>query len=58
MTLWGDSAVVLDACVQALAGLDADVVVGAGHQELPRELPANFLALDYARARRWPGAPT
>jgi len=48
MTLWGDSAVVLDACVQALAGLDVDVVVGAGHQELPRELPANFLALDYA----------
>ena len=48
MTTWGDSAIVLDACIQALAGLDANVVVGAGHQQLPRPLPANFIPLDYA----------
>jgi UDP:flavonoid glycosyltransferase YjiC (YdhE family) len=47
-TIWCDSAIVLDACIQALAGLDADVVVGAGHQELPRGLPANFIPLGYA----------
>lgn len=48
VTLWCDSAIVLDACIQALAGLDADVVVGAGNQQLPRPLPANFTPLDYA----------
>ncbi len=48
VTLWCDSAIVLDACIQALAGLDADVVVGAGNQELPRRLPANFIPLAYA----------
>lgn len=48
MTIWSDSAIVLDACIQALAGLDADVVVGAGYQELPRPLPTNFIPLDYA----------
>ena len=47
-TIWCDSAIVLDACIQALAGLDADVVVGAGHQGLPRRLPANFIPLSYA----------
>ncbi len=55
-TSWCDSAIVLDACIQALADLDADVVVGAGHQELPRPLPANFIPLSYvpgqALARR------
>lgn len=48
MTIWCDSAIVLDACIQALADLDADVVVGAGNQELPSPLPANFMPLDHA----------
>ena len=47
-TIWCDSAIVLDACIQALADLDADVVVGAGNQELPSPLPDNFIPLDYA----------
>ena len=50
-TIWCDSAIVLDACIQALAGLDADVVAGAGHQDLPRPLPANFMPLSYAPGR-------
>jgi hypothetical protein len=50
-TIWCDSAIVLDACIQALSGLDADVVVGAGHQDLPRPLPANFIPLGYAPGR-------
>lgn len=48
MTIWCDSAIVLDASIQALADLDVDVVVGAGNQELPDSLPANFIPLDYA----------
>ena len=37
---------VLDACIRALAG--ANAVVGAGHQLLPRPLPANFRPPGYA----------
>jgi UDP:flavonoid glycosyltransferase YjiC (YdhE family) len=40
-----DSAVVLEACVAALAGEDLDVVVTTGHHDLPdalRPLPARF----------------
>jgi UDP:flavonoid glycosyltransferase YjiC (YdhE family) len=42
---WGDSIVVLEASVAALAGRDVNVVMTTGHHELPEELaplPENF----------------
>ena len=44
---WADSAVVVDATLQALAGMDLDVVLGAGYQQLPASLPSNVVALEY-----------
>ena len=45
---WGDSAIVLDASLKALAPMDVDVVLGGGGQELPDGLPSNVTPLEYA----------
>lgn len=51
-----ESGVVVDAAVEALGSLDMDVVLAAGNQPYPDDLPANFTALPYvtgsALARR------
>jgi MGT family glycosyltransferase len=42
---WGDSAIVLELCIEALASEDVQVVVTTGHHGLPKRLsrlPANF----------------
>jgi UDP:flavonoid glycosyltransferase YjiC (YdhE family) len=43
---WGDSEIVLQSSIQALAKEDVQVVVGIGHQDIPRSmlpLPASFV---------------
>jgi UDP:flavonoid glycosyltransferase YjiC (YdhE family) len=45
-----DSAVVIEACIEALGGEPLDVVLSTGHHRLPPELPplpANFVHLPY-----------
>ena len=45
MPLLCDSAIVVDVCVQALADLDVDVVVGARKPQMPRVPPAQCLRI-------------
>jgi UDP:flavonoid glycosyltransferase YjiC (YdhE family) len=45
MRTWGDSEVVLQASIEALAAENVQVIVSSGHQDIPRSffpLPANF----------------
>jgi UDP:flavonoid glycosyltransferase YjiC (YdhE family) len=50
-----DSIVVLEACLGALVGVDASIVLTTGHHELPKELsplPANFYHAKYVPGLR------
>jgi hypothetical protein len=50
-----DSIVVLEACLGALAGVDASIVLTTGHHEFPQELsplPANFYHAKYVPGLR------
>ncbi len=56
-----DSIVVIRAAIAALSGMDVEVVLTTGYQELPAEigtLPASFHPAAYVPARRWPSGVT